>query len=63
MNRTQPHESIVNHVHKLQVELEHIQYVARKLPPSEFCRDELEEIHQSISSILVALKMDLLTLS
>jgi hypothetical protein len=57
------HEDIQNHIHKLQVELEHVQLVAQKLPPGESCRDELEEIYQSVFSILTALKTDLLNLS
>jgi hypothetical protein len=63
MNKSQSHEDVLSHVHTLQVELEHIRHVAQKLPPGESCRDELEEIDQSISSILIALKMDLLNLS
>jgi hypothetical protein len=63
MNKSQSHEDILNHVHTLKVELEHIRHVAQKLPPDESCRDELEEIQQSISSILIALNIDLLNLS
>ena len=63
MNKSQSHEDILNHIHKLQVELNHVQLVAQKLPPGESCRDELEEIHQSVSTILIAFKMDLLNLS
>jgi hypothetical protein len=57
------HEDIQKHIHRLQVELEHVRLVAQQLPPSESCRDELEEIYQSISSIMAALKADLLNLS
>jgi hypothetical protein len=63
MNKSQSHEDILNHIHRLQVELERVQLVAKKFPPSESCRDELDEIYQSVSSILDALKADLLRLS
>jgi hypothetical protein len=62
MNKSQSQIDIMNHVHKLQVELERVQLVAKKFVPGESCRDELEEIHQSISSILNELKSDLLNL-
>ncbi len=63
MNKSQTHIDIMNHIHKLQVELERVQLVAKIFSPGESCRDELEEIHKSISSILAALKSDLLNLS
>ena len=63
MNKSQSHIDIMNHIHQLQVELERVQLVAKTFSPGESRRDELEEIHQSISSILAALKLDLLNLS
>jgi hypothetical protein len=57
------HEDIQNHIHRLQVEVEHVRRVAQQLPPSESCKDELEEIYQSVSSLMAALKADLLNLS
>jgi hypothetical protein len=62
MDKSQSHIDIMNHIHRLQVELERVQLVVKKFPPGESCRDELEEIHQSVSSILHALKSDLLNL-
>jgi hypothetical protein len=44
--------------------MERVQLVAKKFPPGESYRDELEEIHQSVSSsVLAALKSVLLNLS
>jgi hypothetical protein len=57
---SQTHEEIFQHVHKLQVELRRIKLIIQRFPPREPCRDELEEIYESISTILATLNADLL---